>query len=81
MRKKSKGKKYGKKSTGKKDGKIRGESMGKTHVISGGVTSGHAQWSDPPHGSSGFVRPHILLSHTKIKMLYMYNVKGVQTFQ
>ena len=35
----------------KKYGKIRGKSKGKSHVTSGDVTSGHAQWSDPPHDS------------------------------
>ena len=48
MRKKSTGKKYRE----KKYGKIRGEGKGKSHVTSGDFTSGHAQWSDPPHGSS-----------------------------
>jgi hypothetical protein len=50
-------KKYGKKgtrnkNTGKKYGKIRWKSKGKSHVTSGDIISGHAQWSDPPHGSS-----------------------------
>ena len=50
-------KKYGKKgtrkkNTGKKYGKIRWKSKGKSHVTSGDVISGQAQWSDPPHGSS-----------------------------
>ena len=42
----------GKKVREQKYGKIRGKSKGKSHVTSGDVTSGHAQWSDPPHGSS-----------------------------
>ena len=34
---------------------MREKGKGKSHVTSGDVTSGHAQWSDPldpPHGSS-----------------------------
>jgi hypothetical protein len=43
MRKKKSGKKVREKKYGK--------SKGKSHVTSGDVTSGHAQWSDPPHDS------------------------------
>ena len=35
----------GKNNTGKK---VRKKSKGKSHVTSGDVTSGHAQWFDPP---------------------------------
>jgi hypothetical protein len=44
-------KKSGKKVREKKNGKRKGKSKGKSHVTSGDVTSGHAQWSDPPHDS------------------------------
>ena len=44
---KNTGEEYEKKSR-KKYGKIRGKGKGKSHVTSGDVTSGQAQWSDPP---------------------------------